>query len=216
MLKKLLFIALLPVITYTMQSPAQKKIIFMRSKIEDMTNRLVRSTDHLCSGSKAPDILKMEYCLTSEVLSEQLSTLLKIHESLLPALDDLTRKRAIYILQNTDPAKKAHHALLHEHYLYVLNQVPGTAISKKQWAIDYDKQNIDNKKQQRYGTCFDQNYDVQTPVAACSYPNLDENDAHKINARRKALGLSSIEDQLTECYDKDHSNKQKECKPIDG
>lgn len=212
----MLFLVLLPVITHTMQSPVERKIIVVRNQIEAMTNRLARLTQNLRDESKAPEVLKLEYSCVAEVLSEQLSVLLKMHEPLLPTLDDLTRQRAIYILHNTDPAKKASHAHLHEHFLYILNQNRGTAISKQQWATDYDKQKIDGKKQQRYGTCFDQNYDVQTPVAACSYPDLDENDAHKINARRKALGLASIEDQLTECFDKDRQQKQKDSKPTDG
>lgn len=193
-----------------------KKLTFCLQKIQAMTKQFRTAKNRLQfqqTTTKADlQNLKLSYILTGEILSQELMTLVKINP--LPVIASIklnanARRNIIYILHNTDPSSQAPDGKHHEELLWSFNQenTPKTIL---QWAVDYDKQQLQKGQPQRYGTCLDQNLAVQTPVAGCS-PKLLEDDINKINARREAIGLPSIQEQLADAYHKQTMNKHRDC-----
>lgn len=194
----------------------QKKLNFCLLKIAEMTKRFRTAKNRLQfqQSTAKPDFhqLKLSYTLTGEILSEELTTLIKINPLSVIAsikLNAHARKNLIYILHNTDPASDASHAKYHEELLCSLNQEIAPK-NIKQWAVEYDKQQLEKRQPQRYGTCLDQNFAIQIPVAGCSQ-TLQDADVRKINARREIIGLPSIEEQIADAYQKEQMNKRRDC-----
>lgn len=225
-----LSLVVLPLFIQSMQKPpvpaaskpAAAKIAYTQEKIYFIDKKLTQMMEELKEAKKrirlslAADIstAKMQYDLKAEECSANIFTIMKINSvAILIQIkkNQELRNKMLFVLHNSDPAKDAPWAKDHEELLKTFYLDDAKSKNTIEWAVAFDKDLLTKqRKAQRYGTYLDQNFDVQTPVAACSRV-LEESDVHKINARRAAIGLPSIEEQLVDAYQKEQMNKRRDC-----
>lgn len=194
----------------------QKKIFFIDQKLSQMVQEFEDAKKRIRSATTPKDrsTAKLEYDLKAEEWSATIFRIMLLHpKNILIQIkkDRKLRIKMLTLLHNSDPAQDAPWAQDHENLLKSFDLDEPTSKNNIEWAFTFDKHSLITQRiSQRYGTCLDQNFDIQTPVAGCSMI-LEERDLHKINVRRASLGLPSIEEQLADVYQKEQINKRRDC-----